>query len=204
MANTPELPNTDENSNESPVENSGAGEITFTGATAMGMYILLAGLIVGIVLSPWVLGRSFDEQGYKSFYEGAGEQWEALRENTIKQEALNQQKFAELAQQFEGIGATPVAMEAAKKEVVQAGIEAIQPYFDDYEKAKRVHQAAWTKIFVALMVAVALLMFVEPILTSYESSGRTRNKLALCRYLFMAGGITMLVANPFILWTTVG
>ena len=209
MANPPELENVlpsgaapasdDVNPGQTtPSIDDGDQEITFTGATQTGMYILLVGLIVGIVLSPWVLGRSMDAQGHASFYDGAGEQWKALNESATKQKVIDQQKLDALYKQFEGIDVTPVAVEAAKKEILLAGEAEVQPLFDAFKTAKQAHRACWTQAIVVLMIVVALLMFIEPVVISSGLSGKVRNQLALCRYLFMAGAIAMLLANPFL------
>lgn len=47
----------------------------YTGPDHRDMYNLIAGLIAGLILSPWVLGRFLDDQARNDFYFGAGEAW---------------------------------------------------------------------------------------------------------------------------------
>lgn len=223
----------------------------YTGADHRDMYILLAGLIAGLILSPWMLGRFLDEPTFEQFYFGAGEAWSQLdekrtelaetrleRENALRVEHLArraevqqwyEQQVAEVREKLEASGATPIALDAALAEleeeyekslpteqdlmIAQAALgtereQELAPHRAMLDAAKQAHQDWLLRMVAGLIVAVVVLMFIEPVLQPLGRSAAVRTRLATGRYVLMASIVALLLCKAALLgglpWLFVG
>lgn len=189
--------------NEEMVEVIEEAEARITASIAPNhrdMYILLAGLIVGFILSPWCAGRFFDEQKFQQFYFGSGEEWLALEEFKVQQNDSLESKIKEFLQRHKDVGATP---DAANSDVLavqrQAQEEQAQErikYLAQIEEARRTHGEWVQGAVIALILAMAALMFLEPLFEPLGTLAALRNGLATGRYALAAAWLAMFVALP--------
>lgn len=214
----------------------------FTGPDHRDMYILIAGLIAGLVLSPWLLGRFLEDQARNEFYFGAGEAWAQFEQKQaelleIRKERADEiyaghlaareeaqqwyeQKAAEIRERHEAVGATPIALEADLAELadeyaeklptqedVQGDIAALEaeldqqlaPYRAMLDAARQEHKDWLMRMLAGLVAALALLMFIEPVLQPLGRSAAVRTRLATGRYVLTASIIALLLCKASLL-----
>lgn len=177
------------------------------------MYLLIAGLIVGLILSPHLLGRLLGESDKQAWYFNARADFDAL--DAFDQETLQriEQRRMEIQERSKADlsilhEATPIAMEEFKLQItrdlngVQAAVtEERQPSREPLLKALAAAQGEhldWTRrAMFALMLATALLMFLEPLFEPVGPLAGVRRRMATLRYLVAATWIAWLLAQPY-------
>ncbi len=153
-----------------------------------GLYMIVAGIVLGVLLSQAVLGR-FAPSIYEDAFVGGAEQREMLDAN---QATLKQQ-----AQTLEEIGVTDAAIPEHLLQIKQQEIA--------WQVAKEQHLttlAGWT---TSLMLAVIAVMIIESLMSPDTSdttgSGRlivspALGRLITARYALCAVWIAITIAQP--------
>ena len=59
------------------------------------MYILIAGLVIGLIISPWIMGRFLDEVTANRWYHGGGEAHDAYQKYLHEVEIPNKAKHSD-------------------------------------------------------------------------------------------------------------
>lgn len=156
-----------------------------------GLYLLIAGIVLGVLLGPAVLGR-LAPTVYEDTFVGGAEQRQLLEDN---QSAVEEQ-----AQTLEEIGVTDAAIPEHLMQIKQQQIA--------WEVARQQHLttlAGWT---TSLMLAVIAVMMIEslmsPDLSDKGSGGRlvvspAMGRLITARYALCALWIAVMLAQPKLL-----
>ncbi len=157
-----------------------------------GLYLLVAGLLLGVLLGPAVLGRAAPSL-YQQVFVGGGE---VLQQIQDEQEKTRQQIEA-----LEGSDVTEVAIteQLAGREQQLVLLKA------QYEKARGERLGELTGWTSALMLAVIAIMLIESLLSPDVSEGKTLQvptalgRLITARYALAALWITIAMAQPALL-----
>ena len=148
----------------------------------MHLYLLVAGVLAGVLLGPGVLGR---------IAPGVYDRWFVGGNDAAMMVRSLQQKQAELAVQMritgdEAAGAMLEQEMAGRVAMAQASLQ----------QAMRAHSDRALGFVLALVVAAVVLMSVEAVLASDSS---WRSVLITARFLIIAGGAALLLAQPQLL-----
>jgi hypothetical protein len=142
------------------------------------LYVLIAGLLLGVLLSPGVLGRIAPQTWERFFLDPVTAQQDLIR--FVEQSEANR---AQVRHQLREIGVTDVAM-----------IE-----FDEQDRRQRAQleqriQRAWFNHgrMIALIFALGIIMVLECIATAPATAAR----LASVRYAMLALWLALLLAQP--------
>ncbi len=153
-----------------------------------GLYLLIAGIVLGILLGPAVLGR-LAPSIYEDAFVGGAEQKQALFENQTEIEAQ--------AQTLQEVGLTDAAIPQHLLMIKQQEIL--------WHAVKQQHLntlAGWT---TALMLAVIAVMMLESLMSPDTQSAGTFEvppaigRLVAARYALCAIWITIMLAQPKLL-----
>jgi hypothetical protein len=155
---------------------------TLHGPEARHLYLLVAGIIAGVLLGPGVLGRVLPEV-YDRWFVGG-------REAAMNVQAL-EQKRAELLVQIRATGDDAAA--AALEQEMSARLAMAQATL---QQAMRSHSDRALGFVLALAVAMVVLMSAEAALAS---DSPWRSVLITARFLVIAGGAALLLAQPQLL-----
>jgi hypothetical protein len=154
------------------------------------LYVLVAGVLVGIVLSPAVLGQFAPAGWYSQFF--GGQQIQQQVETLDQQYRQNQQALADS-------GVSKAAVEEARRDYQQKREQLIGAL-----DAVRDQRAA--RMLVAIMLTLGLVMVVEPFLSPQPDQTRERaavpralGRLKTVRYALVAIFAALLLARPGLL-----
>lgn len=170
-------------------------------ATAGHLYLLVAGVLLGVALGPAVLGR-LAPQTYDAWFVGGGE----AAAQVVREEA-GLTKQVEL---LRGIGVTAVAEE----ELLARETERIAPLKAQAEISRAERDRAVGGWLLSIVAALALLAVAEPLVMPEPREGgrvevpRAMGGLVTARYALLAVWVMIAVAKPGILlqlpWPLVG
>ncbi len=164
------------------------------------MYILLAGLIVGFLLSPWCAGRFMEPKAFEQFYYGSGEQWQALEDFKAEQQESRAEKIRELLERHQAVDATDDAYKvdamALEMQLNEQFAEQRIPYRAEIEAARHDHGEWIHGASFAIVLAIAVLMFLEPMFEPLGSLAAVRNGMATGRYALAAAWLAAFIAQP--------
>lgn len=156
------------------------------------LYLLVAGILLGVLMGPAVLGR-LAPSIYEDAFVGGADLARQLRED----QALTQEQ----AETLDQIGVTDAAipeqiLQRQQQEVVlQAQLQ----------QAKREHHASLTGWTTALMLAVIAVMMLEALLGPETKAGTptqvspSLGRLVAARYALTAVWIAIVIAQPQLL-----
>lgn len=173
-----------------PGEKSEAGAAGSTSASRViaswpepwHLYLLVAGVLAGVLLGPGVLGRAAP---------GVYDRWFVGGQDAALAVRSLQQKQAELAVQMRATGDDAAG---AMLEQEMAGRVAMAQA--TLQQAMRAHSDRAMGFVLALVVAMVVLMAIEAVLASDSS---WRSVLITARFLILAGGAALLLAQPQLL-----
>ena len=161
------------------------------------MYLLLLGLIVGLGLSPWILGKYLDENAFtKWYYYGNAPAFDDLAQFIEEQQDRTLRKKADVAAALKLTDATEQAIHEKIAEIdIDADAER-RPYVDAVAEAREQHRV-WMQSFIfTLAIAAAALMFIEPLFDPTSRLAGLRRRLTTGRYAIMAVWVGAVLAKP--------
>jgi hypothetical protein len=157
-----------------------------------GLYLLIAGIVLGVLLGPALLGRVAPSV-YQDVFVGGGE--------FTQQIAEEQAKTDKQLEALTDIGVT----EAAIPEQALAGgqhLILLQARRDQAQRDRLSELTGWTS---ALMLAVIAVMMIESLVSPDVSAGKAMRvppalgRLVTARYALAALWITVVLAQPALL-----
>ncbi len=157
-----------------------------------GLYLLVAGLLLGVLLGPAVLGRAAPSL-YQQVFVGGGE--------ILQQIEAEQEKTRQQIEALEGTDVTEVAI----TEQLAGREQQIVLLKAQYEQACRERLGELTGWINALMLAVIAIMLIESLMSPDVSEGKTLKvpaalgRLNTARYALAALWITIAMAQPALL-----
>lgn len=157
-----------------------------------GLYLLVAGIVLGVLLGPAVLGRVAPSI-YQDVFVGGGE---------IAKELIESQ--AETQRQLEALEATGVTDVALPEQVMarEQQLVLLKAQLDQAQRDRLGELIGWTG---ALMLAVIAVMMIESLVSPDVSAGKTMKvppalgRLITARYALAALWITIVLAQPALL-----
>lgn len=157
-----------------------------------GLYLLIAGIVLGVVLGPAVLGR-VAPGAYRDVFVGGGEYLRQLTEENEK-----------TRQQLEALQDTGVTGEAIPEHVLgrEQELVVLKAQLDAAQRQRMGELAGWT---TALMLAVIAVMMVESLVGPDVKAGAaakippTLGRLVTARYALAALWIAVVLARPQLL-----
>ncbi|MEX2216576.1 MAG: hypothetical protein WD768_20855 [Phycisphaeraceae bacterium] len=183
-------------SDETKSDSAAPAPAVFAGPDHRDMYLLIAGLIVGLAMCPWIAGRLMSVESFEKWYQGGGEQYDTLRAFVIDQDVRVRSEKQQKKEQLQATGVTPIAIDEAMAQIDERARAQRLPYTQALTKAHAEHQAWLVGLVSALVMAAVLLMFIEPV---FEPVGRTaaiRRRLVTGRYVLLAAWIAVTLAKP--------
>lgn len=160
------------------------------------MYILILGLIVGLVISPWLMGRFLDDVSYQRWYLGGGEAVTAYQEFMKTHVVETRAKDDELLDRLKSTGVTKEAVDEMRANLQDEARATWQPYYDAATVEREAH-AAWQRgLMVALVVAVIVIMLIEPVFEMQGPMSAIRRRLVTARYGLVAVWIAFALGRP--------
>ena len=160
------------------------------------MYILLAGLIIGLAMCPWIMGRFMSVESFQKWYLGGAKEFDAYVEFQKEQNIHIGKEKLDKEAKLKATGVTEIAIKEAMDAIDEAArLERVR--YPEAVNAARQEHLRWLISFVsALVIATALVMFIEPI---FEPRGRTaviRRRLVTARYVLIAAWVATSLAKP--------
>lgn len=156
------------------------------------LYLLVAGVLLGVVLSPLVLGQ-LAPGAYDALFRGGGEAWATVAE-------ADREIDAQL-RELEATGVTDVALAEHRarriEETLPQRLEAMQARWQ-----REMTIAGW---MTALVLAAAATMAIEAVVSPSPRDGRalavpaTLGRLATVRYALLAVWLALAIAQPTLL-----
>lgn len=144
------------------------------------LYLLVAGLLLGLLAGPWVLGRAAPDFYARTFVGGTTQ----LKELAQTQHELALRRAVVLETKSETVLAD-FELEAAAK---------VRPLIQAWEKAKLERSQELQRIMSAVALAIACIMGLEALLL-----GQWQHRAMSARYALMALWLAMLLAQPAML-----
>ncbi|MEX0774269.1 MAG: hypothetical protein WD042_01005 [Phycisphaeraceae bacterium] len=148
--------------------------------------MLIVGIVIGFVLSPWVLGR-WNAQLYDHWFVGSG-----------PGKAQLAQFDAQTAAMLAGMsGASPEAAQekAQQRELQRQAIMQLQ-----MQPAQQAHTQYLAGLRASLLLVMALIMILEtlidPAAPADAGPARYRGRLATIRYACLSAWLALLIAAP--------
>jgi len=166
------------------------------------MYLLILGLIVGLALSPWILGRFLDEPTFNRWYYGGGESLRAYERFIRTHEVERSQKHQDLLDRLAATGATKEAVDELQAQFVAEGQAYLKPYEDAVLIERAIHEAWYRGLITAMMLTAAVLMLLEPLFETSGPMAPLRRRLIFARYAVLATWIALTLAKPHVLLGT--
>ncbi len=149
------------------------------------IYVLVVGLLVGVVLGPGVLGQVWP-WAYDQLFVGSG----PARSELVTYEKTNH----DILKRMEQSGATAEAV-TEKRTMIESGRVPLEAQILLSQKQHR----DWLRgRSAALVLAVLVLMVIEAMLGSMQGAAlqRLRHRLTTARYALMAVWVMVLLAEP--------
>lgn len=161
-------------------QNNVAGKVTVS--TPVGLYILSAGVLVGILLGPFVLGR-FAPQQYATWFP-AGDAADKLAAYEI--EAQERIANAKIMEETTGVTSDFIESIIAQENAQLADLRAaLHPARAELQAPMR----------TALLLAIIVIMGLESALT--EPGSKSRSRLSIARYALASLLIALLLSCPW-------
>ncbi len=171
------------------------------------LYVLIIGLVLGLLAGPWVLGRVMPGL-YQRAFVGAVAQQKAYeqheRDITGALETFDAETRA-LLDNLKKTGVTDIALQEkqnqrdeARQQYEMRQIASGLPLQAQLENAQRRHTLQLAALKLSLMLAVAMLMVLEAMLEPRAVTGlaASRGRLASARYGLVAIWLAMVLAEP--------
>ncbi len=160
------------------------------------MYLLILGLIVGLVISPWIMGRFMSDVSHEKWYRGGGDKVDAYHEFMKTHRDQQRQKDTELLDRLVATGVTKEAVDEMRAKLAEDARQERLPH----EAAVAVEQqarAAWQRgLMMALVVALIVLMLIEPVFEMQGPMAAIRRRLVTARYGVVAVWIAFALGRP--------
>ncbi len=191
--------NTGESISQTTTEAADARSARAVGAAPdhLDMYLLLLGLIIGLGLSPWIMGKFLDENAFtKWYFYGNDAAFDELADFIEEQEDRTAKKIGDAVAMLTITDATPAAMEEKRLEIIVAAEDERRPYVDAVALARERHRLWMLGFVFTLVIAAAALMFVEPLFDPTSRLAGLRRRLSTGRYAIMAVWIATVIAKP--------
>lgn len=156
------------------------------------LYLLVAGVALGVLLSAAVLGNLWP-RAYHEFFVGGYEEHRQL--------IALQQRQAETLATLEATDVTDVAIAEQQRQFEQQRV----PLQAELQQARNEHLDALAGRISALIVAIALVMVLEVLVSPEPAAGRRAavppalSRLISVRYALLALWIAMVIARPAVL-----
>jgi hypothetical protein len=157
--------------------------VQIAGPDHRDLYLIVIGILAGILLGPYVLGRVKPEV-YRRAFVGGVEEARLVRERDRQIEAIEKRGMA---------GASDVAL----LEKVGDLRKQQAPLIANYEKAIRERSDRLARLTTALVLAIVALMVIETLVDPARPDLRAR--LATARYAVVAAWLALLFARPELL-----
>lgn len=157
-----------------------------------GLYLLVAGIVLGVLLGPAVLGRAAPDV-YRDVFIGGGAYLRELAEENEKTQ-----------RQIEALESTGVAEKAIPEQVLgrEQELVVLKAQLDQAQRQRIGELTGWT---VALMLAVIAVMMVESLVSPEVKAGvaakvpPAMGRLVTARYALAALWIAVVLARPQLL-----
>lgn len=160
------------------------------------MYILIVGLIVGLAMSPWIMGRFMGEVTYNHWYFGGGKAVDDYQEFLKSHSDDVKQKDEELLDRLIATGATKEAVDELRASLFAEAEEARKPFTAAIAAERQAHEQWLRGVLVALVMAAVLLMFIEPLFEMVGSLAVFRRSLVTGRYALLAAWVALALGKP--------
>ncbi len=161
-----------------------------SGADYRDLYLIVAGIVLGILLGPGVLGR-IRPGLYGRLFVGP---------STDLVVAKFSRHLAETNQARQNLIASGATTAPALEEFdqrQQREVAGFQKQFDEIAAAQQAHAARLGGWALALVLATMAVMVIESVVD--EQAARARGRLATARYALMALWVALLIAQPALL-----
>ena len=160
------------------------------------MYILILGLVVGLAMSPWIMGRFMNEVAYHHWYFGGGKAVDEYREFLKSQGEEVRSKDDALLERLVATGVTKEAVDEMRATLFAEAEEARKPFTAAIAVERQAHEQWLRGILFALVTAVILLMFIEPLFEMTGNFAVFRRSLVTGRYALLAVWIALILGKP--------
>lgn len=160
------------------------------------MYLLILGLVVGLALSPWIMGRFLNDVQFDHWYHGGGQALQAYTEFEKEHALKVRAQEDELLDRLIASGATQDAVEEKRQELQRTAIAERKPFTDDLKLARQAHEQWYRGFLFSLVVAATGLMFLEPLFDLPGPLASVRRRLVTARYAVFAVWIGFALAKP--------
>ncbi len=147
------------------------------------LYLIVIGILAGILIGPYVLGALKPEL-YRRVFVGGVDESKRLEEQEAAVQRMLQTGMA---------GASDVAMEEKLADLNKTKA----PLLAQYQEALRQRESRLANIGVSLVLAVVALMVIETLIDPMRPDFRSR--LSTARYAVLAAWLALLFARPELL-----
>ena len=150
------------------------------------LYLLILGIIVGIGLGPWVLGRINEGSYYNHWFRGYGGAADLALAQFDEEAAQRLKRLADT-------GVTGAAVDEEQLNIQKERQGLINAF--NLERANRM--ARLDRMMTALLAAVVFFMVIESLIdpTPGRKSASVRNRLATGRYAMMGIWLALVIAR---------
>jgi hypothetical protein len=186
----PQAPRTPDNTPHRP---SAAGAPAAGGPDHRDLYLIVAGVVLGIILSQAVLNRFWPE-AYRRVFVGPSPSSQQLIDEFLRINEEERQQRQNLAETGASAAATQEFDRGQHRRTSEIWARVQQAKAAEQEHAARL--GGWS---LALILAVLAVMVIETVLD--PRALRPRARLATARYALMALWIALLIAQPKVLFT---
>ena len=160
------------------------------------MYILILGLVVGLALSPWIMGRFMGEVAYNHWYYGGGQAVDDYQAFLKTQGTELKTKDEELLDRLVATGVTKEAVDEMRESLFAQAEEARKPFTEAIALNRQAHEQWVRGMMVALILLVVAMMFAEPLFEMTGPLAAVRRRLVTGRYAALAVWIAFALAKP--------
>lgn len=144
------------------------------------LYMLLAGVVLGVLLGPAVMGR-FAPNVYGVLFIGGRDESQALAAFDAETRSLEQQ-----------LALTGVSVEAGEQLLDERLVES-EPLRAVLDTARATHALRLLQAMIAIVVAMLAVMVIEPLIAPGSAA---RQRLATARYALAAMFAVLALARP--------
>jgi len=160
------------------------------------MYLLIAGLVIGLAMCPWIMGRMMPDDSFQKWYFGGGEEYDALKTFILDQAVAVKKEKDDVKEKLEATGVTPAAIDEAFGRIEDRAKADRLPHTQALSAARDRHTAWLVGLVSALVMAAALIMFIEPVFEPKGAAAAIRKRLVIGRYVLIAAWIAVTLAQP--------
>jgi hypothetical protein len=160
------------------------------------MYLLLLGLVVGLAMSPWIMGRFMSEVAFNHWYHGGGQALTDFETFLESHGPETKAKEAELLERLLATGATKEAVDEMQADLAIKAQEARKPFTEAIAVERKRHVEWYRGLMASLVLAAVTLMFLEPLFEPGGGLAGVRRRLVFGRYTMLAAWVALALAKP--------